>query len=296
MEFLHKLLKKIFSFMAHAALTIIGLLGILASLGAFISGEIAGGGIVLVISLALTAFGTRSLWYDNYRKKQEEKNKLQNIHYTPLSDSSSDTPVNDFISESYEKAVGDYNALNSIIRQLQDQEMTAQLEKMQGIAQRMLGYMREHPEKISLAGQFIDYYQDRALSLSRQFLEFEQMNLNTPEVTEVKAKTKVTLSSFDEAYEAQFSRMVTDKILDMSSELKVAEQIMLDAGIQNTSRDIAQSSPGNNAASTNAEASPHSEMPGNNGMPFYTEAPAGPLPLKNGCGRGHGCPRGRFQK
>ena len=57
------------------------------------------------------------------------------------------------------------------------------------------------------------------------------MNLNTPEINQLKAKTKITLESFDEAYEAQFSRMVSDKIMEMESELQVARQIMSDAGI-----------------------------------------------------------------
>lgn len=292
MEFLHKLLKKLLSFMAHTALTLIGLLAILASLGGFIAGELLGGGIVFFIGLAMTAFGTRSLWYPNYRQKPDEKNRLQDIRYTPLGDGSHDRPVSDFADECYEKAVNDYNAINAIIRQLQDQELAAQLEKMQDIAQRMIAYMNEHTDKISLAGQFIDYYQDRALSLSKQFLEFEQMDLKTPEVAGIKAKTKLTLSSFDEAYEAQFSRMLTDKIMEVESELKAAEQIMSDAGIQNTACTTPEGSSGSSKIPFHAEA------PFNNETSFSTEAPPHPrsLPLNNGCGRGRGCPRGRFQK
>lgn len=103
MEFLHKLLKKLLSFMAHTALTLIGLLAILASLGGFIAGELLGGGIVFFIGLAMTAFGTRSLWYPNYRQKPDEKNRLQDIRYTPLGDGSHDRPVSDFADECYGK-------------------------------------------------------------------------------------------------------------------------------------------------------------------------------------------------
>ena len=58
------------------------------------------------------------------------------------------------------------------------------------------------------------------------------MNVNSVDVQKIKAKTKLTLSSFDEAYEAQFSRMLNDKILELDSELTVANQVMTENGIK----------------------------------------------------------------
>lgn len=298
MDFLLKLIKKVFSLVAHTALTVAGAFVMLVSLGGFLTGEILGGSIVLAIGLIMTAIGTRSLWYPSYKEKQAEKKQLQDIRHTTLEGSNPATPVNDFVRDSYEKAISDYNALNGIIRQLQDQALAEQLKKMQGIAQRMINYMREHSEKVPMADQFINYYQDRALSLSRQFLEFEQMGLNTPEIAEIKAKTKRTLESFDEAYEAQFSRMLTDKMLEVESELKVAEQIMSDAGIQNTS-----DSPGVRNTQT-AEAKPSGmdipdimlkDNPFSIDRPFDIDEPAGEYTCKNRH-KGNCRPRGRFQK
>ena len=199
-----------------------------------------------------------------------------------MSETSEGNTVSDFAQESYEKAVADYNHLNEIIRQLSDKELIGQLEKMQAIAFKMLNYMKYHPEKVALADQFINYYQDRALSLSQQFLEFEEMNLNTPEINQLKAKTKITLESFDEAYEAQFSRMVSDKIMEMESELQVARQIMSDAGISNKA--------------------PHSSQPAD--IPREEPADSDSLDFRidrpfDACGKKQGChvrPRGRFQK
>ncbi|MGM9540325.1 5-bromo-4-chloroindolyl phosphate hydrolysis family protein [Anaerovibrio sp.] len=310
MEFLQKLVKKILSLVAHTALTVAGFFVMLLSLGGFLTGEILGGGIILAIGVAMTAIGTRSLWYPSYKEKQEEKKKLQDIRHTTLEKSNPAAPVSDFVRDSYEKAISDYNSLNGIIRQLQDQELAEQLKKMQGIAQRMINYMREHAEKISMADQFINYYQDRALSLSRQFLEFEQMGLNTPEIAEIKAKTKRTLESFDEAYEAQFSRMLTDKMLEVESELKVAEQIMSDAGIQNTPDALHGRSASHNTAAAGATVTPDMQasasgtdipdiMLKNNPFsidrPFDIGGTADEYPCQNR--RTGKCrPRGRFQK
>ncbi len=305
MDFLLKLIKKVFSLVAHTALTIAGSFVMLVSLGGFLTGEILGGSIVLAIGLIMTAIGTRSLWYPKYKENQAEKKQLQNIQSTSLENDSAQ-PVNDFAQDSYQKAVNDFNALNGIIRQLQDQELTEQLKKMQGIALQMINYMKSHPGKIGMADQFINYYQDRAVSLSKQFLEFEQMGLNTPEIAKIKTKTKRTLESFDEAYEAQFSRMLTDKMLEVESELKVAEQIMSDAGIQNTSE-----TPRKAAARTNAgghdtadtQAAYSRELPDitleNNPFsidrPFDIGEPVDEYPCSNRKKR-NSRPRGRFQK
>lgn len=188
--------------------------------------------------IACIAFATRSRWYEKHYlpwKKKREAKRLQDIRSSDLSPSDEQHEITDFIQECYQKAVADYNKLNDVIRELHDTALITQLQKMQDIARKMLLYMKQHPERITLAEHFINYYQDKALLLSQQFLEFEKMELNTPEINELKAKTKHTLESFDEAYETEFSRMVSNKIMEIESELKVAQQIMSDAGITNTS-------------------------------------------------------------
>lgn len=228
-------IKKVFRDICSAALDFFlfttGFVLCIGFVGGLFAGKFLPAIIMGLIGLVLCIFGSRKLWLPKWQESQAKAKTLPSVKPVALSETSEGNTVSDFAQESYEKAVADYNSLNEIIRQLSDKELIGQLEKMQAIAFKMLNYMKYHPEKVALADQFINYYQDRALSLSQQFLEFEEMNLNTPEINQLKAKTKITLESFDEAYEAQFSRMVSDKIMEMESELQVARQIMSDAGI-----------------------------------------------------------------
>ena len=228
-------IKKVFRDICSAALDFFlfttGFVLCIGFVGGLFAGKFLPAIIMGLIGLVLCIFGSRKLWLPKWQERQAKAKTLPSVKPATLSETSEGNTVSDFAQESYEKAVADYNNLNEIIRQLSDKELIGQLEKMQAIAFKMLNYMKYHPEKVALADQFINYYQDRALSLSQQFLEFEEMNLNTPEINQLKAKTKITLESFDEAYEAQFSRMVSDKIMEMESELQVARQIMSDAGI-----------------------------------------------------------------
>lgn len=279
-------IKKIFRDICSAALDFFlfstGFILCIAFIGGLLVGSFLPATLLGLIGICLCIFGSRKLWLPKWQERQAKAKALPSVKPAALSETSEGNTVSDFAQESYEKAVADYNHLNEIIRQLSDKELTEQLEKMQAIAFKMLNYMKSHPEKIALADQFINYYQDRALSLSQQFLEFEEMNLNTPEINQLKAKTKLTLESFDEAYEAQFSRMVSDKIMEMESELQVARQIMSDAGIANKAPHSSQ-----------PPDIPREEPASSDNLDFRIDRPFEACNQKQGC---HGRPRGRFQK
>ena len=281
-DFIKKVFKDICSAVLDFFLFTTGFFMSLGCIGGFFVGDFLAATAVGLIGICLCVFGSRKLWLPKWQEKQAKAKALPSVKPAALSETSEGNTVSDFAQESYEKAVADYNHLNEIIHQLSDKELIGQLEKMQAIAFKMLNYMKYHPEKVALADQFINYYQDRALSLSQQFLEFEEMNLNTPEINQLKAKTKITLESFDEAYEAQFSRMVSDKIMEMESELQVARQIMSDAGISNKAPHSSQPSD-----------IPREEPADSDSFDFRIDRPFDACNQKQGC---HGRPRGRFQK
>lgn len=298
-DFIEKIIRKIFSIIVNTGMTVFGIIFMLAGLGGFVTSQIWVGVLFLVLGVGMTAFGTRWFWLPGFKQKRQEAQKLKNIKAVTL-ENSAGAAVSDFAQECYDKAASDYNKLNDVIRNMQDAELSAQLQKMQGIANKMISYMQKHPDRITLAEHFINYYQDRAVSLSTQFVEFEQMQVTTPEINEIKAKTKQTLAAFDEAYEAQFSNMLSNKVLELESELKLAEQLMSDAGIKNEN-------PAPKAADNTPAISPKSYTSGSSNeshsqMPFAIEhpfdiKPAEPEPCQaKGRGNCHNRPRGRFQR
>ena len=138
----------------------------------------------------------------------------------------------DLLQESYLKAVTDYAELEAAAKSIQDKEVVQQIGKMQEISGNMLQYLEKHPEKLPLAQKFVDYYQDRAVLLTRKYQELEKTGLETSATAEMKAKVKTTLFGFDEAYEEQFEHILQDQFLDLNAELKVVEQTMDADGIK----------------------------------------------------------------
>lgn len=132
----------------------------------------------------------------------------------------------------YEKAQQDYLAIDAARRGLKDAAMAQELAALQPISVRIMDYMGAHPEKIATARKFVTYYQDRTAALAKEFAELEQTGVQAPQVEATKAKIRQTLAAMDEAYTAEFERLLSDKLLDVDAELKVMEQTLAADGIE----------------------------------------------------------------
>ena len=151
----------------------------------------------------------------------------------------------ELLQESYQKAVADCAYIEEARRRIGDVDLSRQLGKMQQVAGNMLRYLEKNPKKIPQAQRFIDYYQDRAVRLVKEYQELEQTELRTGQVQSMKARMKEALSGLDEAYEEQFERLLRDQFIDLDAEIKVMEQTMNSEGIQRSAELPEEKPPGN---------------------------------------------------
>lgn len=158
-----------------------------------------------------------------------DNGKINGINVTELEESQ-----REFALEQFDKAVRDYNAVEDLRNEIRDADLEHQLADMQAIAYRLLKYLEEHPAKVTSASRFVDYYQDRAVQLAGQYRDLEQTGLETQQVEETKRKVKETLATFDEAYAAEFEKVLSQQLLDMDAELKVLHQNIEADGLKNT--------------------------------------------------------------
>lgn len=138
--------------------------------------------------------------------------------------------------ELFQKAVADYNELERLRDDLKDPQLGTQLAAMQQSAYRLLKYLEEHPLKTPSARRFTTYYQDRAVALTRQYIELEKTGLKTAQVEETKGRVRETLLSFDEAYEAEFEKLLTEQLMDMDAETSVIKQNIKAEGLADRGR------------------------------------------------------------
>lgn len=193
------------------------------------------GGILTLIGALLIGHGARSL---RLQKKPAANIPAINL---PVELSKEQAELAETI---FAKARSDYRRIEAVSESLQDRELAQQLDRMQSIAQRMLEYLSAHPELFTQARRFSDTYQDRAASLAEEYRELEATGVTSGKVAETKARIKAALFSFDEAYEAEFSRLLHTKLLDVDAELDVLKETMkADGALETKDFDLPEEAP-----------------------------------------------------
>lgn len=127
------------------------------------------------------------------------------------------------VQESWEKALADHKRLTEVQARIHDAELRGRLGKLLQESSRMLDYLEPRAERVLAARRFIDYYQDRAASLSEEYLSLEQTGLETEQVRQTRARLKETLLGFEAAYAAEFEKILNPQLMDMEAEMAVMQ-------------------------------------------------------------------------
>ena len=128
------------------------------------------------------------------------------------------------LQQSFNDAVDDYNFINQTMKQLRDGELHYQMQQLQNTSSNIMRYLKKHPQKISMARRFIDYYQDTTARLLDKYVELEHTQLQTENVQKIKERTKNMLMNMSQPYQEAFEHLLNDQIMDMDAELKVMQE------------------------------------------------------------------------
>ncbi|MBR4641417.1 MAG: 5-bromo-4-chloroindolyl phosphate hydrolysis family protein [Selenomonadaceae bacterium] len=182
--------------------------------------------LIVILMTTGVIFGGKAFW-------DWKKNRTPQLDLTEL-----ESERAQYLQENFDKATADYNYLEEAREKLSDRELSNQLRRLQRTAKNLLNHLEKNPERIALAYKFIDYYQDRAVKIVKQYRELEETELSTNKVQELKARMKQTLAALEEAYQDQFEHVLNDQIISADAELKVMEQQLNAEGIHTKTIDV----------------------------------------------------------
>ncbi len=172
--------------------------------------------LIVILMTTGVIFGGKAVW-------DWKKNRTPRLDLKELEEERAQ-----YLQENFDKAIADYNWLENAGYNLPDRELSKQIRQMQRTAKNLLNHLEKNPARIALAHKFIDYYQDRAVKIVKQYMELEETQLSTERVQELKSRMKKTLAALDAAYQDQFEHVLNDQIISADAELTVMEQ-QLDA-------------------------------------------------------------------
>ena len=176
--------------------------------------------LIVILMTTGVIFGGKALW--DWKKNRTPQLDLKELEAERAQ----------YLQENFDKAITDYNFLEEARGNISDRELSTQLQRMQRTAKNLLNHLEKNPERIALAYKFIDYYQDRAVKIVKQYQELEETHLSTGKIEDLKARMKQTLGALDDAYQDQFEHVLNDQIISVDAELTVMEQQLDAAGIK----------------------------------------------------------------
>ncbi|MBR6013878.1 MAG: 5-bromo-4-chloroindolyl phosphate hydrolysis family protein [Selenomonadaceae bacterium] len=184
--------------------------------------------LLVILATVAVIFGGKAAW--DWKKNRTPRLDLDAIEEDRA----------EYLQQNFEKATNDYRYIEEARKNISDRELARQLEKMQGIAKNLLSNLEQNPDRISLAYKFIDYYQDRAVKIVKQYQDLEATQLSTDKIRDLKDRMKTTLSALDEAYKDQFEHVLNDQIISADAELKVMEQQLDAEGIKRKTVEVGE--------------------------------------------------------
>lgn len=184
--------------------------------------------LLVILATVAVIFGGKAAW-------DWKKNRTPRLDLDELEEDRAE-----YLQENFQKAMTDYKYIEEAQKNISDGELSRQLGKMQRVAKNLLSNLEQNPERIPLACKFIDYYQDRAVKIVKQYQELEATQLSTDKIEELKNRMKTTLSALDEAYKDQFEHVLNDQIISAEAELKVMEQQLDAEGIKRKTVDVGE--------------------------------------------------------
>lgn len=183
--------------------------------------------IVILITVSVI-FGGKAAW--DWKKNRTPRLDLKELEAERAQ----------YLQENFDKATADYNYLETARENISDRELSTQLKRLQRTAKNLLNHLEKNPERIALAYKFIDYYQDRAVKIVKQYQELEETHLSTDKIQELKGRMKQTLAALDDAYQDQFEHVLNDQIISVDAELTVMEQQLDAEGIKRKTIDVGE--------------------------------------------------------
>ena len=133
-------------------------------------------------------------------------------------------PDGEELKKSLEDAEEDFRMIENCKDRIKDPGVRIETEKLNLTAGRIITYLKENPEKIRLARQFINYYQDTASSLLQKYVKLQDTSLGTREVQSLKEETIKAVKMLNTIFENQFQKLLRNEMMDMSAEIKLLQQ------------------------------------------------------------------------
>ncbi|MBR5572661.1 MAG: 5-bromo-4-chloroindolyl phosphate hydrolysis family protein [Oscillospiraceae bacterium] len=125
-------------------------------------------------------------------------------------------------------AIEEMKALDAAIA---NETISAQIVRLQILAQRIFDHVESHPEKLGDIRRFMNYYLPTTLKVLRAYDTLEDQGVEGENITSTMTRVERMMSTILLAFEKQLDNLFSAEALDISTDMVVMEQLLAREGI-----------------------------------------------------------------
>lgn len=134
--------------------------------------------------------------------------------------------------EVMQKGTSSVQSLEFMVRQIQDTKVRSTVVQLTELGEKILGEVRERPEKTQSIATFVNYYVPTTLNILNVYRRAEAAGIEGENISKTKHQIESVLeSSILTVFHKQLDSLFGSDSLDISLELSVLEEMMLREGI-----------------------------------------------------------------
>ena len=127
------------------------------------------------------------------------------------------------------------NAVLTEIRAVNDsiahERLSAQIDRIGIITAKIFDYQKTHPEKSPQLHSFLSYYLPTTLKILRAYAQLESQGIEGENITAAKQRIEGMMDKVVEGFEKQLDQLFQNDALDITSDVKVLEQMLSKDGL-----------------------------------------------------------------
>ena len=129
----------------------------------------------------------------------------------------------------------DENAILAEIRAvnnaIDNEKMSAQIDRIGVITAKILDYQKSHPEKAAQLHSFLSYYLPTTLKILRAYGQLEDQEVSGQNITAAMSRIEGMMDKVVEGFEKQLDLLFQGDALDITTDVEVLERMLAKDGL-----------------------------------------------------------------
>lgn len=130
------------------------------------------------------------------------------------------------MDEMLESAAKDLDELKALSKSLSNTKLDNPIKELENVTVKILGLVRNEPNKASQASQFLEYYLPTTVKIFKSYKEFESGGQTGGNLTTGRMEIEEFMAKLVDAFHNILDSLYCDKVTDISIDMEVMETML----------------------------------------------------------------------